>query len=215
MAARSKSRPRTKSPETRREELMNAAQRLFLSRGVSRVTIEQITDAAQVAKGTFYLYFSSKEDILAALANRFGESLLRRVKEAVAAEREGDWTGKLAAWITGCAEGYLDAIQLHDILFYGSRSKTRERLVDNIVIDDLEGLLGKGVAARAWALDDPRFTAVFLFSALHAVVDDAYSREKRVNRARLLERVERFFFRAVNLDASEASPRVARVSRGC
>lgn len=194
---------------------MNAAQRLFLSHGVSRVTIEQITHAAQVAKGTFYLYFSSKDDILAALSDRFAKSHLQRVKEAVAAQKEGDWTGKLAAWIAGCAEGYLDAIQLHDILFYGSRPRTREGLVDNIVIDDLEELLRKGTAARAWALDDPRFTAVFLFSALHAVVDDAYRREKRINRARLLQRAERLFFRALHLATSEAPPRVARVSRGC
>src|ERR1035438_2043651 len=56
--------PRTKPPETRRDELMNAAERLFLSEGVAATTIEQITSAAAVAKGTFYLYFSSKDDVL-------------------------------------------------------------------------------------------------------------------------------------------------------
>jgi AcrR family transcriptional regulator len=199
--ARSKFRPRTKPAEERREELMNAAQRLFLKHGVSAVTIEQITRAAGVAKGTFYLYFSSKDGILAALADRFAAEHLRRVKEALASLKEGDWKGKLAAWAVGCASGYLDAIELHDILFYGSRPATREGLVDNIVIDSLEELLREGMAAGAWSVDDPRFIAVFLFSGLHAVVDDAYGKEKRVNRARLLERAEQLFFRAVNLAA--------------
>ena len=53
-------RPRTKAPEERRDELMNAAQRLFLEQGVATTTIEQITMGADVAKGTFYLHFSSK-----------------------------------------------------------------------------------------------------------------------------------------------------------
>ena len=42
-------------------------------------------------------------------------------------------------------------------------------LVDNIVIDDLFSLLEAGSAARAWSIDDPRFTAVFLFSGFRMV----------------------------------------------
>jgi hypothetical protein len=94
---------------------------------------------------------------------------------------------------------YLDSIRLHDILFFGSRPPTREGLVDNIVIDHLAELLREGEAAGAWSVDDCRFTAVFLFSGLHAVVDDAYSKEKRVNRTRLTQRLETLCFRAVGL----------------
>jgi hypothetical protein len=89
--------------------------------------------------------------------------------------------------------------RLHDILFYGSRPPTREGLVDNIVIDHLAELLQAGADAGAWSVDDPRFTAVFLFSGLHAVVDDAYTKEKRVNRGRLAQRLERLYSRAVGL----------------
>ena len=199
MRAASKIRPRTKPPEERREELLNAAQRVFLKHGVALATIEQITSAADVAKGTFYLYFSSKENILSALGDRFGQDHLKKIETALAGIQEEDWPGKLAAWAEACAAGYLDAIRLHDILFYGFRPATREGLVDNVVIDHLAELLQAGVAAGAWTIEDPRFTAVFLFSGLHAVVDDAYSKEKKVNRSRLVHRVERLCFRAVGL----------------
>ena len=122
MSVASKTRPRTKPPEERREELMNAAQRLFLKHGVGPTTIEQITTGAAVAKGTFYLYFSSKEDVLAALRGRFGQELQTRIRAAIAQIREGDWKGKLAAWAAAGVDGYLDSAQLHDILFYGSRA---------------------------------------------------------------------------------------------
>jgi AcrR family transcriptional regulator len=197
MRAVTKLRPRTKPPEERRDELMNAAQRLFLEQGVAPTTIEQITWGADVAKGTFYLYFSSKEDILAALGDRFGQEHLARIKAAMAEKPEEDWKEKLATWAKACVTAYLDSIRLHDIVFYGSRPRTREGLVDNIVIDDLCGLLQAGVDAGAWSIDDPRFTAVFLFSGLHAAVDDAYTKEKRVNRSRLTHRLEQLCFRAV------------------
>jgi AcrR family transcriptional regulator len=70
---------------------MDAALRVFSERGVHPATVSDITDAAGVAKGTFYLYFDSKEHVVAALRQRF-------VEEAVAAaarlfERVGveDW----------------------------------------------------------------------------------------------------------------------------
>jgi AcrR family transcriptional regulator len=192
-------RPRTKPAEERREELMNAAQRLFLKHGVGPTTIEQITSGAKVAKGTFYLYFSSKDEVLAALGDRFAEEHLAKIKAALDDIAPSDWKGKLAAWAASGVTTYLESIQLHDILFFGSRPVTREGLVDNIVIDYLAELLQSGADAEEWSVDDSRFTAVFLFSGLHATVDDAYSKQKRVNRKRLAERLERICFRAVGL----------------
>jgi AcrR family transcriptional regulator len=197
--APSKAHPRTKPAEARRDELMNAAQFLFLKRGVANTAIEQITARAQVAKGTFYLYFSSKEDILDALGKRFAENLLTGIKAAVDQKPEHHWKGKLAAWSAACLTHYLDSLRLHDVIFYSFRPRTREGLVDNIIIDHLEWLLRAGANARAWKVEDPRFTAVFLFSALHGLIDFTAAREKRPNRLQLRRRVEQFFFRALGL----------------
>jgi AcrR family transcriptional regulator len=199
VSSKTKIRPRTKPPEERRNELMSAAQRLFLKHSVATTTVEQITSAAGVGKGTFYLYFSSKQDVLAALGDRYGQDRLVKIKAALAEQQPENWTGKLAAWGTACVFGYLDSIQLHDILFYGSRPPTREGLVENVEIDHLLDLLQAGMNAGAWSLDDPRLAAVFLFSGLHGVVDDAHLKEKKINRARLAQRVERICFRAVGL----------------
>ncbi len=199
MGSAKKSRPRTKPPEERREELMNAAERLFLKHGVGPTTIEQITLAADVAKGTFYLYFSSKEDVLAALEERFSRDLLTKIKSAVEEEPEKDWRGKLAAWVAACVHGYLDSIRLHDILFYTTRQTTREGLVDNIVIDHLVELLQCGADEGVWSIDSPRPLAVFVFSGLHAVVDDAYSKGEHMNRSRLIRRIEQMCARTLGM----------------
>lgn len=53
--------------EKRREELLKAATRVFAKRGYRAASISDIIDAAGVARGTFYLYFRSKQDILFAV----------------------------------------------------------------------------------------------------------------------------------------------------
>src|SRR5260370_36086098 len=137
MPSKTKPRSRTKPPEERRNELMNAAQQLFLQRGVARTTIEQVTSTADVAKGTFYLYFSSKDDVLAALGDRYGQERLAKVKAAVAPTPADAWKGKLAAWAEASPSGSLHSTRLHDILFYGSRPPPRAGLAPNVPPDFL------------------------------------------------------------------------------
>src|SRR5215469_5755079 len=66
-----------------RERLFRAALRLFASKGYAETTVEDITEAADVGKGTFFNYFPSKEHILMT----FGEMQLAKL-EAVIREAE-------------------------------------------------------------------------------------------------------------------------------
>jgi len=50
--------------EKTREKIYKSALSLFRERGYENVTVEEITNDANVAKGTFYIYFKSKDDVL-------------------------------------------------------------------------------------------------------------------------------------------------------
>jgi AcrR family transcriptional regulator len=52
---------------SRRAELLAAARTLFAQRGYHETTVEDITRAAGVAKGTYYLYFQEKREIFLAI----------------------------------------------------------------------------------------------------------------------------------------------------
>ena len=62
-----------------RERLFNAALKLFAEKGFAETTVADITNAADVGKGTFFNYFPSKDHILLA----FGEMQLGKLQEAI------------------------------------------------------------------------------------------------------------------------------------
>ncbi len=198
MTPRNTTGPRTKPPSERRAELLDAALRLFLDQGVAPTTIEQITAGASVAKGTFYLHFSSKDDVLAALHERFVQELVAKSAAAVSQRAKEDWRGKLEAWATASIDGYLDALPLHDVVFHEFHPHSREDHSDNALVAHLGALLEDGTAAGAWRVEDSSFTAVFLFHGFHGIVDDALATEKRVNRGRLARKLVSVFLRVAS-----------------
>ena len=54
----------------RREQILEAAYQLFHETGFSAATMDQIAERAELAKGTLYLYFKSKEEVYYALLDR-------------------------------------------------------------------------------------------------------------------------------------------------
>jgi AcrR family transcriptional regulator len=60
---------RTRRSAETRERLFHAAMRIFAEKGFAEATVEDITNAADVGKGTFFNYFPSKEHILIAFSD--------------------------------------------------------------------------------------------------------------------------------------------------
>lgn len=61
---------RANNKEIRKENLYTAAVALFRQRGFEETRVEEITQAAGVAKGTFFNYFPTKEDVLLYIGER-------------------------------------------------------------------------------------------------------------------------------------------------
>ena len=60
-----------KKPDERRNEILDAAEKLFAEKGFMKTTIIDILQEVGIAKGTFYYYFKSKEEVMDAVAMRY------------------------------------------------------------------------------------------------------------------------------------------------
>ena len=165
-------RPRTKPAEVRLDELMNAAERLFLDKGVESTTINEIVEAAQVAKGTFYHYFSSKNEIQEALGKRYTDQFLASLETAVGACAEGDWVGRLRAWIYASVVTYVETFPTHDIVYTNHHHHDRSNQARNAILDQLLGIIEGGMVSGLWAPENPRVVALLIYSGVHGATDD-------------------------------------------
>jgi len=72
---------RERKKERTRAEIYQAAMNLFLRRGFDAVTIEDICEAADVARATFFLHFPAKDSLLVEYGRRVNEDLAAMLRE--------------------------------------------------------------------------------------------------------------------------------------
>jgi AcrR family transcriptional regulator len=116
---------RQREKEQRKTEIIDAAERLFFSRGYDDVSMEDIARSVELNKATLYLYFENKEALFATIVLR-GIGILR---EKFAECREQQVPGIVRVALMGQAyhrfsEEYPDYLRL--IHFYGSERFSTE-----------------------------------------------------------------------------------------
>jgi AcrR family transcriptional regulator len=72
--------------EARREDIVSAAEKIFLEKGVVTTTMDDIADACELSKGTLYLYYRSKEDLIVAVSMRGMDIMNQLFKEAISTD---------------------------------------------------------------------------------------------------------------------------------
>lgn len=77
--------------------MLKTAQKLFARFGFNKTTVDEIAAGAHIAKSTLYHHFTSKEDIFRAVIEREGQTLAKRIKDAV--EAAGTPQDKLRAYV--------------------------------------------------------------------------------------------------------------------
>ena len=88
---------RTRSRDVRRRELLQAAVGVFAEKGIASASVDDIVRAAGVAKGTFYLYFATKDDAINAVAGWMVETVAERI-QAIAADADRSPVERLLAF---------------------------------------------------------------------------------------------------------------------
>ncbi|BCJ33670.1 hypothetical protein Athai_11730 [Actinocatenispora thailandica] len=107
--------PRPVNKDEKRAEILDAAIRVFARDGYHPTKIEDVARQARVAKGTIYLYFTSRDDILAAAFERFADEALHGVRAIV--EADGPALDRLHALVRAMVTGATAEPELARIVF--------------------------------------------------------------------------------------------------
>ncbi|HVP89833.1 MAG TPA: TetR/AcrR family transcriptional regulator [Terriglobales bacterium] len=86
---------RERDKQMRRDCIVEAAERLFFSKGFAATTMDEVAEAAELSKGTIYLYYKNKEEIYVAIVHRGMQILIDLFREAVGSASTG--MGKVKA----------------------------------------------------------------------------------------------------------------------
>lgn len=171
---------RVKRPDTRRQELLDAALQLYLTKGYAESTVADVTNAAKAAKGTFYRYFDSKDDLLAALRQRFNDELVEQLTEAVERISDADWESKLDVALGALLDFSIAHADIHDVLFHSGDHAPAPTIAatDHPVIQWFTELIIDGCADGAFHVADPEYCALLLFSAFHGSAERLHHASK-------------------------------------
>lgn len=61
--------------QKKKESIITTAQQLFIEKGYFTVSVQEIIDASNISKGTFYNYFNSKNDLILTILQRFKDEV--------------------------------------------------------------------------------------------------------------------------------------------
>ena len=156
----------TKTPEARRQEIVEAARVLFEERGIARTAMTDIASQVGVAKGLVYYYFASKEQLVEAVIDLFIGDLDQDLQTILQQGRMG-FHEKLTAILTI----YFQTIQSHPAIFAdtpvspGLFSRIRERLSDIALAHALQ-LLQSAISQNLIRIEYPAYMLRILIRGL-------------------------------------------------
>ncbi|ADQ45327.1 transcriptional regulator, TetR family [Caldicellulosiruptor kronotskyensis 2002] len=94
-------------------KLLDAAYNLFIEKGITATAIDEIVKKAGVAKGTFYLYFKDKEDILEKLILKKSSEIVKKALQEVSTREFSSSVDKFLYFL----EYIIDYLSKNRVLF--------------------------------------------------------------------------------------------------
>jgi len=173
---------RRQPPATRRQEILDAAAWLLVANGLAGTSIDAVAQRAGIAKGTVYLYFASRSDLLAALRSRYAEGLANRARSILDHADPADPGSVTGAFDRLAAEllGYVHANKrLYHVLFHEAPGHPEQAMepLRHLVAD----LLSQAMDQGALTPTDTGVLARFVLDGLHgAMLPLAHQDQPRV-----------------------------------
>lgn len=164
-----------KEAEERKNEILDAAERLFGTKGFDSTSTNDILNEIGIARGTLYYHFKSKEEILDAVISRMMNRLIEKAK-GIAAEKNVPVLQRLTMMMLSLnvSDGNFGQEllkQMHKPQNALMHQKMERRLLSGINLI-IAGLIEEGMEQGICQTDYPREAAEMTFLYANTVFDD-------------------------------------------
>ena len=189
----------SKAPQERRNELIDAAERLFNERGFEETAVSHIVQAVKVAQGTFYCYFKTKTAVLEAVVTKQIDLFMTGIQEIVEAPAMAPGT-KLAKVVNSLCEVFVSGRRLQEYLNQESNLVMREKfrsMAHARLKPLMAAIIREGVAQGQFQVAHPDETAGALLAASFDMLQNPSNLAAAGPRARLRETLDELLTRAL------------------
>lgn len=151
----------------RKRQVLKVAQRLFIEKGFIMTSVQDIIDESGISKGTFYNYFSSKNECLLAILEHARElSLTRRSELQIGKDKSDKEVLEKQIAIRYIVNKENNLLPIYEVIFYAN-DEDLKTYVSKLHLQELNWLSERitevyGQAANSYALD----CAVMVFGML-------------------------------------------------
>ncbi|CAM4250446.1 TetR family transcriptional regulator [Bacillus manliponensis] len=180
----------TKEYEERRNEILNTAEKLFVTKGYTKTTVNDILQEIGIAKGTFYHYFKSKEEVMDAVIVRIVKADVEVAKK-IASDSTIPVLEKLFHILTVQApkSGGNKEQMIEQFHKPNNAEMHQKSLVQSIVhvTPVLTEVIQQGINEKVFVTDYPQETMEFLLAAAQVIFDEGlfeWKQEEAMQRAK-------------------------------
>ena len=158
-----------KDYDERRNEIIDASERLFHIKGYEKCTVNDIIKEVSIAKGTFYYYFKSKEEVMDSIVKRYIDIVISRVNEIIKKNDINSEEKLLFAFmsmrINNQSENYI-LDEMHKVENSLLHQKTLNEMI-TAMAPLLVKIIEEGIEKKAWSCRFPlQYMQIFLASSL-------------------------------------------------
>ncbi|AFA49995.1 TetR/AcrR family transcriptional regulator [Acetobacterium woodii] len=162
-----------KEGEVRKREILMVARKLFVTKGYELTSVNDILKIVDIAKGTFYYYFASKEEVLAAIILDIVEEGAKRA-EQILKDKSIPLVNRIMMAIMAQSPEFEGSEEIKEEMHKVENAKL-EQLYTKTMLKRLTPLLedavAEGIEAKIFALDYPRETVESILLLGHMLFD--------------------------------------------
>ena len=168
-----------KTKEERRNEIIETAGKLFEEKGYEQTQVQDIVNEIGVAKGLFYYYFKSKDEVMEELADRYADAIIDAVNKLI------DTDISTFDKINRIFQIFIDSAEKKYGIFMGilnvKNGITHERIFFNVgkkMVPLVTEIILSGNDNGECNCSDPKFITEFLVSGLFNIMNQISPDEK-------------------------------------